>query len=78
MNPCKLTNPSRTLGKPNDWNDNESACGSLDIYDEYTENGNFMISAWELSEDELETLMNTRTVYLGVRGIEHPVVSLTV
>lgn len=78
MLPVKMTNATRTLGAPTAWDDSETECLSLDIYDYETDNGNVMSSAWMLSEEEVAALRNNSIVYLHIHGVRHPVVSLTV
>lgn len=73
----KLDKPDRQLGKPKDWSD-ETPCDTLDIWDIDTENGNFMVSAWLPTEQEIKRLQNGEPMYLWIRGSEHPVVSLAV
>jgi hypothetical protein len=78
LKPCKLTDVTRSLGKPSDWNNSDSECETLDIHDLTTENGNFMISVWELDDNDMDAITKTRRISLGIRGFEHPVISLGV
>jgi hypothetical protein len=78
MYPSKLTDATRSLGKPVDWDGTHTECETLDIFDYDTDNGHFMLSAWTLEPEELERLNNGGYVYLHIRGRSHPVVSLTV
>jgi hypothetical protein len=78
MTPVPLTDKTRSLGKPKDWQDQDGECGALDIYDNETPNGNFMISAWKPDADEMETLNAGGFVFLHIRGYSHPVVAITV
>ena len=78
MLPTKMTNATRTLDAPREWNDKEGQCQSLDIYDYATDNGNVMSSAWVLSEEEISALRNNAIVYLHIHGTKHPVVSISV
>ena len=78
MTPAKLTDATRSLGKPADWNDDKGSCDTLDIFDYDSENGHFMLSAWQPELEELEVLNNNGFVYLHIRGTNHPVVAITV
>jgi len=77
MTPVKLTDATRSLGAPADWNDT-TPCDTLDIYDNETPEGNFMISAWQPDAAELLALNAGAFVFMHIRGTQHPVVSLTV
>jgi len=77
MIPLALTDKTRSLGAPTDWTDLNGPCETLDIYDFETPDGNFMISAWLPSKEELDTLNAGGSVFLKIRGVNHPVVSLT-
>jgi hypothetical protein len=73
----KLTDATRSMGKPADWDDSVGECQSLDIHDADDGNGNpVMISAWQLEEGELEKLAAGAPLYLRVYGTAHPVVAL--
>lgn len=78
MNPVRLTDATRSLGKPRDWKDEEGSCETLDIFDYDAGNGHFMVSGWRPEPEELEVLNNGGFVFLHIRGTEHPVVALTV
>lgn len=78
MKPCKLTDATRSLGKPSDWDSSKGECETLDVHDLSTENGNFMISIWELDDEDMDVLTKTRRISLWVRGVDHPVISLGV
>lgn len=75
MTPVPLTDKTRTLGKPSDMTDEE--CSSLDICDVETANGNYMVSAWRPDEADLKKLNEGEPVFLWIRGLSHPVVSLS-
>lgn len=68
------------LGAPPDWNDNggDSFCGVLPIKDVETTEGHFMVSAWELTLEDVKALNEGATLKLWIRGHEHPVVALSV
>jgi hypothetical protein len=76
MQALQLTNKTRSLGKPADWNDEASNCVTLDILD--IENGNFMVSVWQPSEEDLYKLNNGAAINLWIRGYNHPVVALSI
>lgn len=71
---------TRELGKPSDWEtrNSENHCAILPIRDVRTPDGPFMVSAWELTPDELRSLQAGATLKLWIRGTAHPVVALTV
>lgn len=81
-----IINATRVFGPPEDMN---GYCGSLHIRDEHVTNtdpetgakqdfGNFMVSAWKPSTEELSALLNGAVVTLHIRGVEHPVVMMGV
>lgn len=78
MQPLELTNKTRTLGAPSNWDDANGECSSLDIHDMWTDNGNLMVSVWEFSEKEIEQIKNGANVSIGIYGTAHPVISLNV
>lgn len=70
---------TRRLGAPEGWTEEtEIPCGVLPIRDIQIDGVNFMISAWELSADELAALANGETLKLWIQGVGHPVVAITV
>ncbi len=78
MKPIRMTEATRSLGAPGDWNDKAGECQTLDIYDYEGHNGNIMASAWMPDEEELHALRNGAILYLHIHGKAHPVVSLSV
>ncbi len=76
MTPLPLTDKTRTLAKPADMTEDE--CSSLDIHDLETSQGNFMISAWQPSEDEIDAIISGQPIFMWIRGVSHPAVNLTV
>jgi hypothetical protein len=66
------------LGAPKDWKDDGVSCVGLPVKYVPTDQGVFMVSAWEPTEEELEALKRGESVKLWIRGMQHPVVSLTV
>lgn len=69
---------TRNLGAPADWKPEHGHCGGLPVADVMTEQGPFMVSAWELTPDEILAIMGGATLKLWVRGNVHPVVALSV
>jgi hypothetical protein len=69
---------TRALGAPADWDGKDTLCGVLPVRDVVHPEGNFMVSAWEPSPDELEALRRGETVKPWVRGTGHPVVGISV
>jgi hypothetical protein len=76
----RIEGATRELGKPADWNENRDAahCSTLPVRDVITPEGPFMISAWELTPDELAALQRGETLKLWIRGTSHPVVAISV
>lgn len=74
MTPVSISNKTRTLSPPADWIGDD--CEPLDIVDFTTENGNFMVSLWKPSTEELEILLNGGYVHIGIRGTLFPVLSV--
>ena len=70
---------TRILNVQPDWNGADpNSCGALPIRDIATNQGNFMVSAWELTPVEIAALIGGATLKLWIRGEGHPVVCLTV
>ena len=76
----RILEATREFGAPSDWNNepNSQPCGTLTIRDVSTPQGNFMISAWEFTPEEIERLKNGETLKLWICGSIHPVIALTV
>lgn len=74
----RIEGATRVLGAPPDWKDDGVTCVGLPVVDVVTDQGPFMVSAWEPTPDELQALLNGASVRLWVRGSGHPVVSLDV
>lgn len=68
---------TRVMEAPGDWKDGDKIA-SLSIRDLPTTEGNFMISEWQPTPEELELLNNGQSIKLWIRGVYHPVVALTV
>lgn len=71
----RIEGATRVFGDPGDM---ESHCSTLAIRDVVTKDGNFMVSAWEPTPDELKALNNGASVQLWIRGNVHPVVAMDV
>jgi hypothetical protein len=74
----RIENATRVLGAPSDWRDDGMSCIGLPIRDVETSKGNFMLSAWEPTAEELALLNVGQSLYLWIRGYQHPVVAITV
>ncbi len=78
----RIEGATRNLGAPPDWNESDpidpTKCHVLPIRDMMTDEGNFMVSAWEFTPAEIERLKAGETLKLGIRGTGHPVVFLAV
>lgn len=69
---------TRLFGAPKDWDGDLSKCNVLPIRDTQTEQGYFMVSAWEPTPQELKALMSGSIIKLWIQGVNHPVVAITV
>lgn len=76
---------TRMLGKPADWEESKHGqCGALAILDHEQPQAegappmNTMVSAWDVTPDELRKLRLGAPVYLRVLGRGHPPVSIWV
>jgi hypothetical protein len=77
MKPRPLTDATRSMKAPADWDEASGTCETLDIHDADDGHGNpIMISAWQLEEGELEKLAAGAPLYLRIYGRGHPVVAL--
>jgi hypothetical protein len=74
----RIEGATRNLGAPADWDGDLSKCNVLPIIDVDTDQGPFMVSAWEPTPAELEAISAGATIQLWIRGTAHPVVSLAV
>ncbi|MCA7945595.1 hypothetical protein [Burkholderia vietnamiensis] len=74
----EIEGATRRLGAPADWDQSKSACDALPIVDVETDNGPFMVSAWQPTADELAALNAGASVRLWIQGTNHPVVTLAV
>lgn len=75
---ARIQGSTRQLGAPNDWDGDLSKCHVLPIRDVMTEQGNFMVSAWEPTPAEVEQIKAGQTIKLWIQGTGHPVVKLSV
>lgn len=74
----RIEGATRNLGAPPDWDGDISKCNVLPIIDVNTEQGEFMVSAWEPTPKELADLNAGGSIQLWIAGTRHPVVSLSV
>lgn len=79
MTPTKITDCSRSIGKPLDWNEaTMGPCDSLDVVDIDGPHGNVMVSIWSPTYEEAQILMKGGAIQLHVHGIIHPAVAMVV
>lgn len=79
MLPVPLSDKTRTLGAPSNWDaDNSGECLALDIADREHDGTMWMYSAWSLQPGEMERLAAGAPLFLRISGTTHPVVSLFV
>lgn len=75
MNSLPLSDATRRLGAPPQWNHGERGiCHTLEICDR----DGWMISAWQPTPAELERLIAGQPIFLHIHGVVHPVISLSV
>ncbi|WP_063893075.1 hypothetical protein [Burkholderia ubonensis] len=74
----EIEGATRRLGAPADWDQSKSACDTLPIVDVETDNGPFMVSAWQPTAEELAALNAGAPIRLWIQGTNHPVVALAV
>lgn len=74
----RIDGATKVFGAPADWKDDGSSCVGLPVREVETEQGMFMVSAWEPTPEELKLLQEGVSVLLWIRGVNHPVVALTV
>jgi len=73
-----IADATRVLGAPPGWDGRDMTCGAFPVRDVITPEGQFMVSAWEPTPEELERMQRGETVRLWIHGAGHPVVALTV
>lgn len=79
MLPVPLSDKSRTLGAPSNWDaDVSGECMSLDIADREHDGLPYMYSAWRGQPGEIEALVRGAPLFLRIQGVTHPVVSVFV
>jgi hypothetical protein len=77
MIPVPLTDKTRSMTAPADWDESRGKCLTLDIHDGKDDTGAaVMVSAWTFEPGELEKLAAGAPLYLRIYGTNHPVVSL--
>lgn len=73
MKPIEFKEQTKVLSKPKNMTDEE--CSSLPVFT----NGTNCISLWELSDEEIEKIKETKCIWLGVMsGLTQPPVFLSV
>lgn len=77
MQPIKLTTETRNMAAPSNWDDSFGECASLSIQDVDIGGANMMYSLWELSDEDLQNILKTPVIQLGIMGTQHPVVQLS-
>ncbi len=60
MQPINFVGVNKVLSKPRSMTDGQ--CGSLPVYS----NGQMCVSCWELNDQEIEAVVKTRILYIGV------------
>ena len=78
MIPLKLTDATRSMTPPGEWDQSKGVCLTLDINDGQDHQGKFMTSAWQLEDGELRKLRDGAPIFLRIYGTAHPVVCLYV
>lgn len=80
MIPRRIAGATRYLGAPKGWEpDKDGDCSHLAILDIADGRGPpVMLSAWEPTPAEIETIQNGASVYLQVAGTAHPPVNVWV
>lgn len=77
MNPINFEQSNRTYVKPESMTDEQ--CGSLSVFVGVdTDQFPFILSKWELSDEELDQINETKAVWLNVVSTEMPPVALFV
>lgn len=74
MNSQPLSNATRRLGAPSNWDHGGGICHTLEVYDR----DGWMVSAWRPTKAELRRLSDGQPIFLHIQGFAHPVVALTV
>jgi hypothetical protein len=75
VNSIQLSDATRRLGAPKDWNhETDGICHTLEICDR----DGWMISAWRPTEAEIERIRRGAPIFLHVQGVSHPVVGFSI
>jgi hypothetical protein len=75
MKSIALTDRTRSLGAPENWNvDRDGPCRTLEICD----HEGFMISAWAPTDAERARIAAGAPIFLHIQGYTHPVVAMAV
>lgn len=77
MDNIKLTDQTREIGKPSNWNEEvHGTCISISVHDRHTSIGNFMVTGWKPTCGELEVLNQDGHIWLEINGEIHPVIKI--
>jgi len=71
-------NTTRTFGAPEGWDQSKGECLGLPIADVETQHGNFMVSNWKPTAEEIAAIVANGSIELWIGGTSHPVVMLSV
>lgn len=75
MKSLPLTDATRRLGAPANWNhETDGICHTLEICDR----DGFMISAWAPTDAERERIAKGAPIFLHIQGQTHPVVGFAI
>lgn len=75
MNSIRLTDATRRLGAPSNWNhETDGICHTLEICDR----DGWMISGWMPTDVERKRIAEGAPIFLHIQGIAHPVVGMSV
>jgi len=77
----KLSNQTREIGKPADWDETlDGPCITISVCDftDIQSGANFMKTLWRPSPEELAVLNNGGVISLEICGDRHPVIGLGV
>lgn len=76
MNNLPLTNATRRIGPPKDWDhERDGICHTIEVFDSAD---GYMVTAWQLTEPEKVRLVNGEPLFLSIAGSVHPVISLSI
>lgn len=79
MKPVDIEEETLKIGKPRNWDSqtNSEECGALSVHVcKGAGDLPVMLSKWHPEPEDLEVLNNGGSIYLGVYGTQHPVVTV--